>query len=41
MNIGQIADKNVNVRWLRNREIPVTAPPVPSHIRDLNLGIPL
>ena len=41
MNIGQITDRNLNVRWLRNRVIPVTAPQVPSHIRDLNSSIPL
>ena len=31
MNIGQISDKNVDVRWLRNRAIPVTktrSPPI-------------
>ena len=32
MNIGQITDRNLNVRQLRNRMIPVTAPKVPYHI---------
>ena len=40
MNIGQITDKNLNVRWLRNRTIPVTAPQVPSVIRDINPSVP-
>ena len=40
MNIGQITDRNLNVRWLRNRMIPVTVPQVPSHIRDLDSSIP-
>ena len=42
MNIGQNTDRNLNVRWLRrNRLIPVTAPQVPSHVRDFNSSIPL
>ena len=40
MTIEQITDRNLNVRWLRNRTIPVTAPQVPSHIRDLDSSIP-
>ena len=39
--IGQITDRNLNVKWLRNRAIPVTASQVPSNIRDLNSSIPL
>ena len=41
MNRGQITDRHLNVRWFRNRLIPVTAPQFPSHIRDLNSSIPL
>ena len=41
MNIGQITNRNLNIRLLRNRAIPVTAPQVPSHIRDLNGSVPL
>ena len=41
MNIGQIDDRNANVRWLRKRAIPVTTPQVPSHTRDLNSIFPL
>ena len=41
MNIGQITDRNLNVRWLRNRAIPETAPQVPSHIRDTHSSVPL
>ena len=41
MNIERITDRNLNVRWLRNRVIPATAPQVPSHIRDLSSSIPL
>ena len=41
MNIGQITDRNLNVRQLRNKAIPITVPQVTSHIRDLNSGIPL
>ena len=40
MNIGQITDRNVNVRWLRNRMIPFTAPKVTSLIRYLDSSIP-
>ena len=40
MNIGKITDRKLNVRWLRNRLIPVTASQVPSHIRDLDSSIP-
>ena len=29
MNIGQITDRNLNVRWLRNIMIPVTTPKSP------------
>ena len=29
MNLGQITYRNLNVRWLRNRMIPVTAPQDP------------
>ena len=39
MNVGQITDRNLNVRQLRNRMIPVTAPQVPSLIRDLDSNI--
>ena len=39
MNIGQITDRNLNVRGLRNKVIPVTAAQI--HIRDLNSSIPL
>ena len=41
MNIGQITDRNLNVRWLRNRVIQVTASQVPSYIRNLKSCIPL
>ena len=41
MNIGQITDRNLNVRQLRNRAISVTKPQVPSHFRDLNSSVPL
>ena len=41
MNIGENTDRNLNVRWLRNRAIPVTALQVPSHIRYPNSSIPL
>ena len=41
MNIGQITDRNLNVRWLRNRAKLVTAPQIPSHITDLNSSVPL
>ena len=40
MNLGQITDGILNVRWFRNRMIPVTAPQVPSLIRDLDSNIP-
>ena len=36
MNLGHSTDRNLNVRWLRNRTIPVAAPQIPSLIRDLN-----
>ena len=41
MNMGQITDRNLNVRQLRNRVMPVTAPQVPSHIGVLNSNVPL
>ena len=41
MNIGQITDRNLNVRWLRTRVIPVTTPQVPFHIRDHYSSVPL
>ena len=41
MNIEQITDRNLNVRQLRNRGIPVTTSQVPSHISDLNSSVPL
>ena len=39
MNLGQITNRNLNVRQLGNRTIPVTAPQVPFLIRDLDSSI--
>ena len=36
MNIGQITERNLNVRQLRNGVIAVAAPQVPSLMRDHN-----
>ena len=41
MNIGQITDRNLNVRWLMDRVIPATVPQVPFLIRDLSSSGPL
>ena len=40
MNIGEITERNLNLRQLRKRMIPVTAPQVPSYIIDLDSSIP-
>ena len=40
MKIGQSTKQNLNIRWFRNRSIPVTTPQVPTHISYLNLGVP-
>ena len=40
MNVGKITDRNFNVIWLRSITIPVTAPQVPSHMRNPDLSIP-
>ena len=41
MNIGEITHKNLNVRWLGNRVVPVSAPQVSSYIRDPTSSIHL
>ena len=40
MNVGQITDRNLNARQLRNRLIPFTPPQVTSLIRNLDSSIP-
>ena len=40
INLEEITDRNLHVRWLRNRMILLTAPQVPSLIRDLDSSIP-
>ena len=40
MNVGKITDRDLNIGQLRNRTISVTAPQVPSLIRDLDSYIP-
>ena len=40
MNVGQLTDRNLNVRQLRNREIPLMPPQVTSLLRNLDTNIP-
>ena len=40
MNEGQLTDRNINVRQLRNRAIPLMPPQVTSLLRNLDSNIP-
>ena len=40
MNIGQLTDRNLNVRQLKNRVIPLMPPQVTSLLRNLDSNTP-
>ena len=40
MNEGQFTDRNLNVRQLRNKVMPLMLSQVTSHLRNLNSNIP-
>ena len=40
MNVGQLTDRELNVRQLRNRVIPLMPPQVTSLLRNLDSNIP-